>query len=258
MSLIVILNLISSGIWRRVAWRKGINDSGKHVFPLSSVSSATLKMESTRSFETLVPTYQATRCHIIKQRIFTSTRYWNLQCGLGSMYGPLNLCTLPTCVYLPNVNAFKSPFVLGSKRHSNPSVIGRLKRLMCHCLMCWQGRSVHSICQTRIIEGREVQRGGMDVTALSAAFREAWSTSKVKEDFLCRFVGLQQTGPFLCFFHCIPASPMHTAWAMVAFREWVGDGRVREWTSGWTDRGCTDEWLEQFFQPLLKKEAEGV
>jgi len=200
MSLIGILNLLSSRIWRRVAWRKDINDLEELVFPLSSVSSATLKMESTRSFETLVPIYQAIRCHKIKQRIFTFTHYLNLQCGLGSMYGPLNLCTLPACVHLPTVNAFKSPFVLGSRRHLNPSVTGRLKWLMCHCLMCWQGRSVHSICQKRIVEGREVQRGGMDVTALSAAFREAWSTSKVKEDFRCRFVGLQQTGPFLRFF----------------------------------------------------------
>ena len=123
-----------------------------------------------------------------------------------------------------DLEAFKSPFVLGSRWD--------LKLLMCHCLMCWQARSVHSICQTRIVEGREFQRGGMNVTALSAAFREAWSTSKVKEDFLCRFVGLQQTGPFLCFLHCIPTSSMHTAWAMV--------GRVGGW---WTGEKM-DEWVD--------------
>ena len=104
-----ILKLLSSGIWRRVAWRIGVNDSGEIVFPLSTVSSDTLKIESTCSFETLVPIYQATRCHMIKRRILTFTGYLNLQCGLGSMYGPLNLGTLLAWLYLPTVNVFKSP-----------------------------------------------------------------------------------------------------------------------------------------------------
>jgi len=144
-----------------------------------------------------------------------------------SMWPRFNARTLPACVYLSTVNAFKSPFVLGSRWDLNLHVIEGLKLLMRHCLMCWQGRSAHGICQTRRVEGREVQWGGMDVTVLSAAFHGTWSTSKVKEDFLCRFVGLQQTGPFLCFLHCIPTSTVHTACAMV--------GQVNERMDEWVD-----------------------
>jgi hypothetical protein len=126
-----ILKLLSFGIWRRVAWRIGINDSGEIVFPVSSVFSATLKMELTRSFETLVPIYQSTRFYMIKQRIFTSTGYLNLQFGQGSMYGPLNLRTLPSRVYFASVNTFKSPAALGSRWDLNPCVIEWLKLLMC-------------------------------------------------------------------------------------------------------------------------------